>query len=551
MIASNVFLTHLFFTSFLNVLTMQCHRNWIFALLRASASMWTLAVNDYGATICTLLALATFCTLFFFVYVLHKTLSPKTPQHKQRQNQTEKQKRKKRKNVHSNVRAKGSSRIRVSSNDQTNTSKEDHEIDTFSSMVDQQMPSLSPLVEDEPVPRRPLSPPSRDSLIQRPESPPRSGTLSVSTMDSTTSSVCSTTGSSGRLSPITTSRVETELQHHSEPTSHHSKGTDTPHSVAQQNRNQIRRAPKNNNRAKKSPPVNNAAGQRNVAPSSTPSKRWDALKPSNRNSQNVHRGQRQQIPPQNRNTVAHEHQKPKSRSSKRYESTHQPYMRHSTASSNMHMSESFAKGKSMNVHESHQDSKSSSRQSYHSTSLDTSAVQGLSEKIQFSSPARLMTTSTLNAESPSWVQRSPQCTPIRPPPGLEAATARNDVPYGCSSSDIGSPPPSPMPGLSKQWNGSVTESIGSLSPASFLTAVESPLLSNYQGSTLSCEASDALRLPFRTDTGLFAPPSTSFRSHPHVKENPFAASDGEDDEEQIEAELQELGGRMVGSILDF
>jgi hypothetical protein len=81
--------------------------------------------------------------------------------------------------------------------------------------------------------------------------------------------------------------------------------------------------------------------------------------------------------------------------------------------------------------------------------------------------------------------------------------------------------------------------------------VESPLLSKYQSSALPLEAGDALRLPFRTDTGLFAPPSMSFRSHPHVKENPFASSDGEDDEEQIEAELQELGGRMVGSILDF
>ena len=37
----------------------------------------------------------------------------------------------------------------------------------------------------------------------------------------------------------------------------------------------------------------------------------------------------------------------------------------------------------------------------------------------------------------------------------------------------------------------------------------------------------------------------------HLRENPFAVSDEEADEEQIEAELQELGGQMVGSILDF
>jgi hypothetical protein len=512
--------------------------------------MWTLAVNDHGATISTLLALATFCSLFFVVYVLHKTLSPKTPQHKQRQKQTEKQKRKKRKNVHVNVRAKGNSRIRASSNNPSGTPKEDHEIHSFSSATDQQMPSLPPLVEDEPVSIPPLSPSNVDHMNQRPESPPRSRTFSVSTMDSTTSSTCSTTSSSGRSSPTTASTVEPELQRQFEPASHHTKGTDTLQSVAIQSRNQIRRAQKNT-RVKKPLPVNNVPGQRNVTPSATPSKRWDALKPSNRNSaQNIRRGQRQQVTPHNRNTVAHEHQKPKSRSSKRYESAHQPSIRHSTVSPDVQMCKSFTQGKPMNVYESHQDPKSSSWLSSHLTSSDPS-VQRLSEKSQFSSPTRLMTTSSLNAESPSWVQRSLQSTPIRPPPGLEAASARNDVPYGCSSSDIGSPPPSPLQGLSKQWNGSVTESMGSLSPASFLTAVESPLLSKYQSSALPLEAGDALRLPFRTDTGLFAPPSMSFRSHPHVKENPFASSDGEDDEEQIEAELQELGGRMVGSILDF
>ena len=35
-----------------------------------------------------------------------------------------------------------------------------------------------------------------------------------------------------------------------------------------------------------------------------------------------------------------------------------------------------------------------------------------------------------------------------------------------------------------------------------------------------------------------------------VRDNPFATSD-DDDDDQIEAELLELGGQMVGSILDF
>jgi hypothetical protein len=36
-----------------------------------------------------------------------------------------------------------------------------------------------------------------------------------------------------------------------------------------------------------------------------------------------------------------------------------------------------------------------------------------------------------------------------------------------------------------------------------------------------------------------------------LKENPFESSCSADEEDRIDAELQELGGRMVGSILDF
>jgi hypothetical protein len=40
-------------------------------------------------------------------------------------------------------------------------------------------------------------------------------------------------------------------------------------------------------------------------------------------------------------------------------------------------------------------------------------------------------------------------------------------------------------------------------------------------------------------------------NHHQLKENPFASSCSADEEDRIDAELQELGGRMVGSILDF
>lgn len=53
----------------------------------------------------------------------------------------------------------------------------------------------------------------------------------------------------------------------------------------------------------------------------------------------------------------------------------------------------------------------------------------------------------------------------------------------------------------------------------------------------------------RHSAGLSLPNGSSpmIRSS-RVKENPF---DADDDDDQIAAELQELGGQMVGSILDF
>lgn len=45
--------------------------------LRATAALWSLVLEDYGAVISSILALATFAALFFLAYVLRKTLTPK------------------------------------------------------------------------------------------------------------------------------------------------------------------------------------------------------------------------------------------------------------------------------------------------------------------------------------------------------------------------------------------------------------------------------------------------------------------------------------------
>lgn len=47
------------------------------ALIQGILSVWQLLVHEHGAIISTLLALATFCGLFFFLFLLHKTLSPR------------------------------------------------------------------------------------------------------------------------------------------------------------------------------------------------------------------------------------------------------------------------------------------------------------------------------------------------------------------------------------------------------------------------------------------------------------------------------------------
>ena len=49
------------------------------SLFRASCTCWSMLLHEHGAIISTCLALATFVSLFFLVYVLHKTLSPRQP----------------------------------------------------------------------------------------------------------------------------------------------------------------------------------------------------------------------------------------------------------------------------------------------------------------------------------------------------------------------------------------------------------------------------------------------------------------------------------------
>ena len=93
---------------------------------------------------------------------------------------------------------------------------------------------------------------------------------------------------------------------------------------------------------------------------------------------------------------------------------------------------------------------------------------------------------------------------------------------------------------------------------SFVSA--SFLESSTQGENTSWNGPSDLGSPLRHGISLDFPSSPASSlcygapSHPIVKENPFAQdtfNHREDSEEKIEADLQELGGQMAGSILDF
>jgi len=57
-------------------------REMVMFAIHSSTSYWAHLMNDDTGIVSSLLALATFCALFFFCYVLHRTLAPKQPRHR-------------------------------------------------------------------------------------------------------------------------------------------------------------------------------------------------------------------------------------------------------------------------------------------------------------------------------------------------------------------------------------------------------------------------------------------------------------------------------------
>jgi len=512
------------------IMTTCDFRDGVVTALHSSSTCWAIAVNDYGAIVSTIFALATFASLFFLAYVLHRTLAPKTPPNAHRHNEKHKRKKSKYKN---HGRGKG----RVRTNNAQNSTK--MEVDT-----PEKCEALPPLVEDEPVepPSAPSSSVSFGNASVNGEGshePLRSRAASSSTLDSNSSSV-----ESGRSTPTPAAANETNVSSTAmqvKPAAETNKSKGKVPSAQSRGANDSSRRLQNNIRRGKKPdaPV---VPPRGSGPA-TPSRRWDALKPTgkatgtrlrNNNASNKHSWNNDTYSPRLKEMKSPPRDSPASYTPNSNVSTshHQ--------SLPMHHSASFPAVQNHNGNADNALSSSAAKPS----DLYESSVFG-NDRQQFSPNDTLpgfggspsLFSPGLNPDSPAWEDRRARTnsggTPIRPPPGLESVQQRG-VPFGCGSSDGGSSAPnSPYQTLPSVLD------IGTPEPA-----LTSPLLppTNDTASFYPARFENVpTTLPFRPT------PNCS----PHVKENPFATSSDDEDEEKIAASLQELGGQMVGSILDF
>lgn len=590
---------------------MQPFRDGIMVLFQSSSTCWAVAVNDYGAMISTLMAISTFATLFFFAYMLHKTLASRTPENKLRQQQNaEKHRRKKRKPHHHARGAKGSGggRLRSSGTQQElrpddinlvdgSHAKGDECVHTESSLS----PSQTPSVDDQPFQNSAIADPSIASLatptkddksrlvprrLQIISSPP----LHLATNCVDDQSSCGT--ESGRSTPTpaaanefsheaVVSALETSADPSAELGQQNAKANQSPPGAQSRVPSAASRRSQNSRRGKKSAAAaamvdgisaNNTA-HAPIAPS--PSKRWDALKPTTSRAGNG----RQRQPASARSRGMRDVE------SARFGTHSCPSL--SESSGKRAISISPMRGDSLQdrplpVHQAFPVPSMGYMQgaslSSGASTIPLAKCDGYGSSAEQRTPDSFANSlnhqnytarsseqpapffSSLNPNSP-WNDRVHQAgAPTRLPPGLE--TFRNDIPFGCGSSDGGnsapaSPfqyPPSLLDAYNSDFYGVQGGSAVSLPfhPSKKTENLESDLsfFCDYDGlSTPPDEANDSFS--HRAAPGRIAPPRATSDQYSHLRENPFATSDEEAEEDQIVAELQELGGQMVGSILDF
>jgi hypothetical protein len=551
------------------------------SLLQSSTSWWALVVNDYGTIISSLLALATFASLFFLVYVLHKTLAPRGDAN--RPVSVDKQKKKKRRGNHHH---KGNrSRIKEAPQQQQQQQQQrtksapvespvespehalepisniDSEKDEMIVQGNEHVSSLPALVEDKPLSPSslPISVPSPERLIKALKddaAPSRTRITSASTVDTTTFSDDQSCGTiSGRSTPTATtilpatesvttlsaSTVEQAILPATESAPAVSTSTigraddDQFQPLAPSTRKQLsRRAKKHENADLTKAPASSAVPL-------VPTSRWDALKPN----RSVGAGRR--VPPKGRTGPQpgvrfHSVQnKPANQQSPSITPIARPTIQSpplspakpihspipgfdlevprevvSPAAASLQSCEIGASTWSQLPKMSYEDipltgllapfARSPERTSSIAETYFATPSRANDQTTFFSSELGA-SSSELNANSPSWsrtniasLAAAPSVGSVRAPPGLTLA----DSGKGIQSSF------SPTPN-------------------------ESPFLSTYPS------------LAERPSPRFAMPSPVTY----NVKENPFDDSDNDENDDLIEAELQELGGQMVGSILDF
>ena len=473
-------------------------------LFESSSTCWAWVLNDFGSVVSTVLAMTTFASLFFFCYLLHRTLRPRSNQSPDAASKgistssptPEKSRRKRRKGKNDKNRgAKQTASPRAQSPEPTEAPPTPTVIVERASETSV---AVAPLPVDPTVSSgacekdSPLAIPEKVAPQKKEENnqllePPRLRGESQSTVDTAimdTSFEDASVGStfSGRSTPIQPTPVDPTARN--APARYNrgrkNRGAQTPRTATTRSRNSEHVASKG----------------KSTSPSVV--SRWDALKPANTSEElldgNTTKGNRKD--PKGTQSRAPRSGKPANlfhpgNTTFAPQLSAPPIFESSALTSSPpdsvpppNTTDSFWMNNDASVMPSRD-----------STALMTSFLEENNNRGQ-SSPANAPASSTLNPHSPPFAP--PQVVGLRPPPGLT-----QNAPPGFGSSD------SMEPLL--------------LPPAKPSTGFSVPGLTLPSG----CNSPNFLRL----------------------RENPFV--DDDDDEEQIAAELQELGGQMVGSILDF
>jgi hypothetical protein len=504
--------------------------------MESSSTCWAVVVNDYGTIVASILAMLTFAGLLALVFVMHRTLTSKTPQHKARHPQSllsDKQKRKKRRN-----KTKG--RIRTSTAAAATTTPlhmrslrngEDEVLlaDESWTRMEQEQPVapsvLPPLVEDKPM---------LDTINVR------AVPQFVETITSTTTRLRSDSFDSNFEDA---SSCETSVSSISAAT--------TPNRLPNETLEQQQDCyqPVNNARGRLKTTRSEARrGQAVVGTSSTrPAKsdneslkvsgpsRWDALKPETRPAP-------ERIAPPHRNS---------SRSGRNEaRSQRPPWQRQSSNNKKQ------------------QPSPPSFVDSVERRPAAVPAPLGMDETISnvplsmtATLPAAFATASNLMVEdggAPLGYLRTafsaaPSPVPLLPPPPGLIPPSSKTIPFGCGSSDGGSSaPPSPCcyeptSYLNIQAPRFQPTLFGAIGPA-FPSPGSGDGRTERAHGCLIDSSFDATSISFRSSGAPFGATAAGDNN------NPFASSSGavpNNDDDTIEAQLQELGGQMVCSILDF